>query len=118
MLTVIVGLIWIVMAVAFSTSVFADADGPDYYRVKGVAADDVLNIRARPSAKADKVGEIPPDGDGVRNLGCQGGPNIVEWEQMTPSEREAASHKRWCRIEFGGIRGWVAGRFLAEGSAP
>ena len=38
----------------------AEADGPDFYRVTGVAADDVLNIRAEPSPHATHVGSIPP----------------------------------------------------------
>jgi hypothetical protein len=51
----------------------ADASGPDFFRVTGVAATDVLNIREAPDAGSVKIGEIPPDGDGIRNLGCQGG---------------------------------------------
>ena len=41
----------------------AEADGPDFYRVTGVAADDVLNIRSGPSAKDAVVGTVPPNGD-------------------------------------------------------
>ena len=96
----------------------ATADGPDYFRVVGVASDDVLNIRAGPSASAAKIGVIPPGADGVHNLGCEGGLSIVEWEAATPAEREAGRRKRWCRIAYGGVQGWVAGRFLAEGSGP
>ena len=51
----------------------ATADGPDHFRVTGVEADDTLNIRAEPSARAGKIGEIPPQGVCIRNLGCQGG---------------------------------------------
>lgn len=60
------------LAVAIAAPAHAEADGPDYYRVTGVAANDTLNIRAEPSASARKIGEIPPDGNGVKNLGCQG----------------------------------------------
>ncbi len=96
----------------------AEADGPDYFRVTGVAADDVLNIRAEPKAEAAKLGEIPPDGNGIGNLGCQGGLSFAEWQQATAEEREAAENDRWCRIAFAGVEGWVAGRYLAEGAAP
>jgi len=51
----------------------ADADAPDFYDVRGVALGDVLNIRAEPDPHAHKVGEIPPDGTCIRNLGCKGG---------------------------------------------
>ena len=96
----------------------ADADGPDYYRVVGVAADDVLNIRTEPTASAKTIGAIPPKADGVRNLGCKGGLSFAEWEKASPAERTASRRARWCRISYRGVEGWVAGRFLAEGSAP
>ena len=51
---------------------------PQAYQVRGVAKDDVLNIRAAPSASAESVGQIGPYGmnvevietspDGVRCL--------------------------------------------------
>jgi uncharacterized protein YraI len=65
-----------------------------------------------------KIGEIPPDGDGVRNLGCQGGLSFTEWQAASEAERRAAARSRWCRIEYQGTQGWVAGRFLAEGTRP
>ena len=94
---------------------FATADGPDYFKVVGVASNDVLNIRAQPSAASAKIGSIPPDGDGIRNLGCSGGLTFEEWTSATEEEREQAKKARWCRIEYDGIEGWVAGRFLGEG---
>lgn len=96
----------------------AEADGPDYFRVSGVAANDTLNVRKDPSAAAPKIGEIPHDADGVKNLGCQGGLSFAQWQAATPAEREAAKRVRWCRVAFGGVTGWAAGRFLAEGAAP
>ena len=65
-------------AVCAVEGAIADASGPDFFRVTGVAADDVLNIREAPDAGSAKIGEIPPDGDGVRNLGCQGGLSFAE----------------------------------------
>lgn len=96
----------------------AEADGPDYYRVTGVAADDVLNIRAEPNASSEKIGEFPPETDGVRNLGCEGGLSLGEWQEASQEERDAAKARRWCRIEHNDTTGWVAARYLAEGSAP
>jgi hypothetical protein len=96
----------------------ATADGPDYYRVTGVAATDVLNIRSEPDPHAPKVGEIPPDGICVRNLGCRGGLSFQEFTELSTAEKEQRlrENPRWCRIEYQGVTGWVAGRFLAEGS--
>ena len=93
-----------------------DADGPDYYKVVGVAADDVLNIRAEPSASARIIGTIPPGADNVRSHGCKGGLTFAEWEKATPAERAAGRRNRWCQISYRGMKGWVAGRFLGEGS--
>ena len=94
----------------------ATADGPDYFMVRGVASDDVLNIRQEPDAGSRKIGEIPHDGNGIQNLGCEGGLSYGEWQEASPAEREAAERRRWCRIAYDGVEGWVAARFLAEGS--
>jgi len=110
---------WITLfvAAALGTGVaLAEADGPDYYRVVGVTPGDVLNIRVEPNASATKIGAIPPGTDGVRNLGCVGGLSFDQWQAATQAEREAAARNRWCRIEYGGVEGYVAARFLAEGS--
>jgi uncharacterized protein len=98
--------------------VLAEADGPDFYAVTGVSADDVLNIRAGPDARSRKIGSIPHNGRGLRNLGCEGGPGFAEWQRMTAAERQAAARRRWCRIEYQGVEGWVAGWYLTEDSAP
>lgn len=106
------------LLLAFVSAADAEADGPDYFKVTGVYADDVLNIREERDAKSRKIGEIPSDGDSIKNLGCQGGLSFSEWQAASPKEREAATRKRWCRVSFKGVEGWVAGRFLAEGSYP
>ncbi len=96
----------------------ADASGPDYFRVVGVASNDVLNIRTEPTARSAKIGAIPPYGNGVQNLGCVGGQSYAQWEASTAAQREAARKRVWCQIYYRGVQGWVAGWFLAEGSAP
>lgn len=67
------------------------------YRVRGIRNDDVLFIRAWPSAKSEKVGTIPPDGRGVSKLGpCKA---------------------NWCKIRYRGITGWASMMYLvADGS--
>ena len=71
----------------------ATADGPDFFRVAGVATNDVLWIRSGPSSRFRKVGSIPFNGRGVRNMGCE---------------------RRWCRVEYRGVTGWAHGRYLHE----
>lgn len=107
-----------VLMTTFPAAVLAEADGPDFFRVTGVMTNDVLNIREASSASSRKVGEIPHDGDGIRNLGCEGGLTYARWSDATKAEREAAAKRRWCRISYNGAEGWAAGRFLAEGNAP
>jgi uncharacterized protein YraI len=103
-----------------SGRVAADADGPDFYRVTGVSKGDVLNIRAAPEARAPKVGAIPPDGTCIRNLGCKGGLSFEEFSTLSQSEqaKRLKQNPRWCQVEYQGVTGWVAGRYLAEGSCP
>lgn len=96
----------------------SEADGPDYFAVSGVAPGSVLNFRSGPSVDADRIGRIPADADGLRNLGCEGGMSFGAWQQATDAERAAASRTRWCRVEYDGMTGWVAGWFLAESPAP
>jgi uncharacterized protein YraI len=67
-------------------------EGDRTYRVVGVEFDDVLNIRAGPSAGYPIIGEIPPTGRGVRVVGeCY----------------------VWCPIRYNGAAGWVHARYLA-----
>ena len=97
--------------------VFAEADGPDYWQVKGVAKDDVLNIREAADPHSKKLGEIPPGGACVKNLGCVGGLTFEEFTTLSDEEKKRIEHERprWCKIEYEGTVGWVAGRFLEEG---
>ena len=68
------------------------AEGERTYRVVAVDLDDVLNIRAGPSAGHPIVGEIPPTARGLQLIGpC----------------------RAWCPIRYNGATGWVSGRYLA-----
>jgi hypothetical protein len=101
-----------------SLPIWAEASGPDYWQVQGVADNDVLNIRIDADPHAKKIGEIPPGASCIQNLGCQGGLSFEEFMTLSKKEKVAAekARPRWCQIEYQGIRGWVAGRYLAEGS--
>ena len=101
-----------------TTMVHATADGPDVYQVTGVAADDVLNMRASPSASGDIVGTIPPETDGIMAFDCVGGLSFDAWEQASEAEREAARKTRWCLVGHDRVVGWAAAWFLTEGAGP
>jgi hypothetical protein len=108
----------IAVLVFAASAVFADADGPDFFRVTGVAEDDVLNMRAEPDPQAKKIGEIPPDGTCVRNLGCRGGLTFQEFTELSEKQKaqRLKENPRWCKVEYRGVEGWVAGHYLREGT--
>lgn len=83
---------------AFASAALA-RDLPAVFDVAGVAAGDVLNIRAEPSAKAAILRSIPPDAKGV--------------EVVALSE-----DGKWGMVSTGEGSGWVAMRFLSEQPAP
>lgn len=65
---------------------------PALHSVVGVAADDVLNIRAEPSASAPIIGGFAP--------------NARDIEVLTPPA------SGWGRVNTGEVSGWVAVRYL------
>lgn len=90
-----------------------DDSGPDFFAVTNVSRNDSLNIRVMPNSEATKVGEVPYNGGGLRNLGCNG-VSFSQWLEMSERERIEAGNKRWCKIEYKGVSGWVHGKFLKE----
>jgi len=68
---------------------------PAQFTVAGVAADDVLNIRALPLAGSDKLGEIAPD-------------------QMNVEVIRLSEDGRWGLVGREEYSGWVAMRFLVR----
>lgn len=74
----------------------------EFFRVTGVSANDVLNVRRRPSAQSAIVGALS-NGTRVRNLGCR-----------------SEGNSRWCRIRMlddMGSEGWVNARYLTSAAA-
>ena len=77
---------------AFSAAAAAQ-DLPALYSVTGVAADDVLNIRAAPSASAAMRGSYAPGEAGI---------------EVTARDETG----RWGRVNLGESAGWVSMRYL------
>ena len=98
--------------------VVATADGPDYWQVHGVEQGDVLNIRQEANEQSRIIGEIPSDGQCLKNIKCVGGLTFDEFTKLSEAEKEKIKKERprWCYIEYRGIKGWVAGRYLREGT--
>ncbi len=72
---------------------------PGLKAVTGVAADDILNIRAAPSASAPILGELSP------------GETMIEVTALS-------GDGRWGRVGVGERDGWVSMRYLAEIPLP
>lgn len=99
-----------------SSPAFATADGPDHYRVAGVGVGKHLNVRTEPDASSKTIGKIPDDASCIRNMGCQGGLSFEDFTQLPEADRKRRLNEnpRWCKVEYRGVVGWVAGRYLAE----
>ena len=108
----------ILLLLLYSDLLVAEADGPDYWQVRDVAREDVLNMRSYAAFKAPKVGEIPYHARCIKNMGCKGGLTYQEFTTLSESEKQQITRQRprWCRVSYQGITGWVAGRYLQEGT--
>jgi len=93
----------------------ATANGPDFFDVQGVAATDVLFLRADPNPKARQTGYVEHDAKAVPNLGCV---TIYNGRIQPDSDMPIQGASRWCKIQWGLSVGWANARFLKEGNAP
>lgn len=98
----------------------ADEEPPAFWAVTGVGSDDVLYMRDVPSADSRSLARIPYDAHGLKHLGCRRNQlSLQQFMKMSADERRDAQ-TLWCRVEYRGQQGWVAGRFLKPdgGTAP
>jgi uncharacterized membrane protein len=65
--------------------------------VSGVRANDVLNLRSAPDARARIVGSLPANAQNIAVVG------------------QSTAGVDWLMIDKGGVRGWVNARFLSYG---
>lgn len=94
----------------------AEADGPDHYRLRNVAPAGSVSLRAEPSASSARIWRIPAGAACLRNMGCQGGLTFRELTTLSdaPKAQRQRENPRWCKVEYRGTVGWVAGHDLAE----
>ena len=92
----------------------AVADGPEAWAVTGVQSNDSLNLRVAPNADSRRIAKIPFNARGLKNLGCPNHVTFEQWKRMTTTQRDWAARSRWCEVEYNGMKGWVASRFLKE----
>ncbi len=98
----------------FVSPAHAEAGGPDFYKIEGKVSAQLLEDKGDMSKL---VVLIPPDTNGLKNMGCEGGPSYTEWQDMSLEEQAQSKENIWCKIEFYGHEGWVKNIYLSEGSA-
>jgi hypothetical protein len=105
------------LIIAMPTFAIGEADGPDAWQVTGVASWDSLSVRMGPGTKYIKIGELPPNTRHLRYTECVPYLNAGIWENLSDYQRNNLP-QRWCMVfdSDRGIRGWVAGKYLAEDS--
>jgi Bacterial SH3 domain len=92
-------------------------DMPAYWAVTGVSPKDVLHLRDVPSADSKSLAGIPYNAQGLKHLGCRKNEMPFEqWVKLSKPQRQA-SLMQWCRVEYKGKQGWVAGRYLKPDEA-
>jgi hypothetical protein len=90
---------------------------PEFWAVTGVASYDSLNLRVAPNADSKRIAKIPFNARGLKNFGCPNNVTFEQWKHMSQSQKDWAARSRWCQVEYRGMKGWVAGRFLKEDDA-
>jgi hypothetical protein len=105
-----------VMLIVWSSVGQAEADGPDHFRVAGLSDSQRLSLHAGDSTKTAVLGQVPANGQCLRNLGCRGGLSFAEFSTLSDEAQKTQleANPRWCKVEYRGKTGWVEGRFLTE----
>ena len=104
----------LLLLVATSALAQTVADGPAYWAVTGVHSYDSLNLRVAPDADSRRIAKIPHNARGLKSYGCPNHVTFEQWKRMTQAQKDWSARSRWCEVEYKGMKGWVAGRFLKE----
>ncbi|WP_421782042.1 lysozyme inhibitor LprI family protein [Kiloniella litopenaei] len=108
--------------------VWAEADGPDFFRVKSSEAP----IRVEAHAESSVVAVFTNGTVGLKNLGCTGVLSYEDWLKLSDDEKKTAKENVWCKVSFlqhketaqvgadlySGVTGWVQNILLQEYGVP
>ena len=116
--TLVVIVAWVLAIGGLAEAASGAEDPPEFWAVTGVSPSDVLHLRDVPSADSKSLAQIPPNARGLKHLGCRRNqPSLDLWVRMSEAARRDAQ-TQWCRVEYQGREGWVAGRYLKKDGAP
>ncbi|MEM6498851.1 MAG: SH3 domain-containing protein, partial [Pseudomonadota bacterium] len=96
-LAITLGRLLLLFSAALACATAASAQ-TQTYQVTGVAADDVLNVRSKPTTRSAVVGTLQPGASGIRLIG----------------QPKQNGRTRWQRIQHRKVIGWVNQRFLEQ----
>lgn len=101
---------------ALTASAHATADGPDAWRVTGVAPNDVLNVRVGPGTEYLVIDRLPHDARGIQVDVCVPTVTREQFFALPPQTQQALNgYSAWCLVLWqGSQRGWVNRRYLTE----
>jgi len=105
------------ISLLFCAQVQATADGPDFYRAQVLPTGESLPLFAEARSGARVLLRVPSGASCLRNQGCSGGLSLEEFSALDEVQKTVRlkANPRWCKVEYQGVSGWIAGRFLSEG---
>lgn len=97
-------------------ALWAEADGPDAWRVVGVAADDHLNARMGPSVDYPVLDVLAYNTRDIQVEVCVPTTGNVSFDDLNAEQRKALSNQAvWCYVNGPkGEAGWVNRSYLGE----
>ncbi len=103
----------IILILIFFT--LTEAKDPDYWRVKGVAFNDVLWIHPKPTYLSKVIGKIPYNATCIKNLKCTEDISLVKYRKLSQKEKNQLKYRtKWCKVVYRGIVGWINGNYLRK----
>ncbi len=104
-----------VAALCGTGPVLGEADGPDAWRVVGVAPDDSLNARMGPGTDYMVIGTFDHDARGLIQITCVPLLSAGIYHGLSEEERRSLP-PRWClmRSPDFSVEGWVSQRYIEE----
>lgn len=101
---------------ALTAPAHATADGPDAWRVTGVSASDVLNIRVGPGTDYFVISALPHNARGLQLGTCVPTVTREQYFSLTAAQQQRLNAmSAWCVVIYNGQQlGWVNRRFLTE----